>query len=192
MPRFVNFGKNYRNDNISRAYRVAAYYHRDQVRKFDKTPYMHHPVRVAKILSELNVDADTIKAALLHDVLEDTGIGEAEIKNYFGEKILLLVKYVTANAEELARLGKQEYWNKKIKEMPLDALLIKLADRWDNTRDFSTHNISFIKKYLPQGQGLVESALLRDDLTAQHHHLITKIKNNLKRGQEILLRTSTI
>ena len=79
---------------IEKAYKLAYQAHDGQVRKSGE-PYIIHPLCVATILAELELDKETIIAGLLHDVLEDTIMTEQEIKDEFGEEVLLLVDGVT-------------------------------------------------------------------------------------------------
>lgn len=79
---------------ISDAYELAADAHHDQFRKSGE-PYMIHPVAVAEILSELKMDASTIAAALLHDVVEDTPITLIDLERHFGLTVARLVDGVT-------------------------------------------------------------------------------------------------
>ena len=71
---------------IERAYDVAAYWHRGQMRQ-SGDPYITHPLAVATILAELGMDTDTICAALLHDTVEDTPYTLTELRGEFGEDI---------------------------------------------------------------------------------------------------------
>ncbi len=123
---------------IRKAYEYAKLHHGDQCRKSGE-PYMIHPVNVAYILSTLELDDETICAALLHDVVEDTPITHEDIVNEFGEKIAQMVAGVT-------KLGKLRYstieeqqvenYRKMFLAMGKDirVILIKLADRLHNMR----------------------------------------------------------
>ena len=79
---------------IEKAYQIAKKAHEGQVRKSGE-PYIIHPLCVAIILADLELDKETIVAGLLHDVLEDTTMTSDEIKEIFGEEVLLLVDGVT-------------------------------------------------------------------------------------------------
>ena len=68
---------------IEKAYRIAEEAHRNQVRKSGE-PYIIHPLCVAIVLADLELDKETIVAGLLHDVVEDTIMTDAEIKEQFG------------------------------------------------------------------------------------------------------------
>ena len=79
---------------IEKAYEVAREAHKDQKRKSGE-PYIIHPLCVAIILAELELDMESIAAGLLHDVIEDTAISEKELEKTFGSEIVHLVDGVT-------------------------------------------------------------------------------------------------
>ena len=80
---------------VERAYNFADACHNGQKRK-DGTPYISHPVEVAIILADLNMDSYVVCAALLHDVVEDCGISVKEIEDKFNSNIASLVDVVSA------------------------------------------------------------------------------------------------
>ncbi|MCA9645870.1 MAG: HD domain-containing protein, partial [Myxococcales bacterium] len=81
-------------DRIHRAFEVGDEAHVGQTRKSGE-PYITHPLAVATILAEMRLDEETICAAILHDVLEDTEVGRATIAGEFGETVADLVDGVT-------------------------------------------------------------------------------------------------
>ena len=81
-------------DVIEKAYKVAYEAHKDQKRKSGE-PYIIHPICVAIILADLELDIESIAAGLLHDVVEDTSCTYEQIVEMFGEEIALLVDGVT-------------------------------------------------------------------------------------------------
>ncbi|MDR1727809.1 MAG: bifunctional (p)ppGpp synthetase/guanosine-3',5'-bis(diphosphate) 3'-pyrophosphohydrolase [Acidobacteriota bacterium] len=124
---------------IQRGYVVSAKYHKGQVRQSGE-PYLTHPLEVANILAGLKLDAETVTAGLLHDVLEDTLIGADELRRQFGEDIFQLVDGVTKIAQMrlgATRQAKQaETFRKMLLAMVHDirVLFVKLADRLHNMR----------------------------------------------------------
>ena len=125
-------------DLIRKAYVYSAKVHGGQVRKSGE-PYLIHPLAVAHILAELQLDEASIVTGLLHDTVEDTLATVEEIETYFGKDIALLVDGVTKlaqvhfqNSEE--RLA--ENFRKMLVAMAQDirVLLVKLADRLHNMR----------------------------------------------------------
>lgn len=123
---------------LIKAYNYASSAHENQYRKSGEK-YIIHPVEVAKILAELELDVDTIAAGLLHDVIEDTDVTFEEIEREFNRDIALLTDGVT-------KLGKLEYKSKEetqaenMRKMflamgkDIRVVLIKLADRLHNMR----------------------------------------------------------
>ena len=95
---------------ILRAYRVAEAAHRTQKRSTGD-PYITHPLAVAGILASLNLDATTIAAALLHDVVEDTNITLDDLREQFGEEVASLVDAVT-------KLSQREGIKKEFEQAP--------------------------------------------------------------------------
>ena len=123
---------------IAGAYGVAHAAHRGQVRKSGE-PFVYHPLATGAILAALRLDATTIAAALLHDVLEDTGVTKAELAGQFGDEVAEIVDGVTklgnlpsGNLEE----AQAESLRKMIVAMSRDVrvIIIKLADRLHNMR----------------------------------------------------------
>ncbi len=123
---------------IAEAYVYSAEFHRDQTRMSGE-PYINHPVAVAKILAELHLDAATIEAALLHDVVEDTTGTIGQIREKFGDDVAVLV-------DGVSKLDKMEFgsaveaqaesFRKMLIAMAQDlrVILVKLADRTHNMR----------------------------------------------------------
>src|SRR6187397_2184957 len=126
------------HDLIRRAFELAETSHRGQVRRSGEE-FIHHPWGVACICAELHLDEQTIAAALLHDVLEDTDAELDELRAEFGAEIAQLVEGVT----KLTRIqfssreqAEAENYRKMIVAMAQDVrvILIKLADRLHNMR----------------------------------------------------------
>ena len=123
---------------IQRGYVVSAKYHKGQVR-MNGEPYLTHPLEVANILAELKLDAVTVTAGLLHDVLEDTLISPEELRKQFGDEVYQLVDGVTKIAQVYLTSKHQkqaENFRKMLLAMVSDirVLFVKLADRLHNMR----------------------------------------------------------
>jgi GTP diphosphokinase / guanosine-3',5'-bis(diphosphate) 3'-diphosphatase len=124
--------------SIARAHEFAAKAHQGQQRRTGD-PYITHPVAVAEILAGLHLDAGSIKAALLHDVVEDTPSTLAEIESQFGVDVALLVDGVSKidhlRFDSLAE-AQAESFRKMLLAMAKDlrVILVKLADRTHNMR----------------------------------------------------------
>jgi len=122
-----------------RTYNLAKKAHQGQKRK-DGEPYLSHPIAVADILTDLYADEDTLVAALLHDVVEDTTYTIAQIGKIFGKNVLNLVDGVTVLNKALYPFDKKTRKVESLKKFfrlskkDLRVILIKLADRLHNMR----------------------------------------------------------
>jgi guanosine-3',5'-bis(diphosphate) 3'-pyrophosphohydrolase len=125
-------------DTVERAHAFAAAAHAGQLRE-SGDPYLSHCEEVATILSRLKLDSATVAAGLLHDVLEQTGVGPDELRRAFGEEILDLVDGVTKITGlrfESRERRQAENFRKMLLSVVKDVrvILIKLADRLHNMR----------------------------------------------------------
>ena len=123
---------------VKKAYEFAAKKHADQKRRSGE-PYIIHPTQVAYILAQMKMDEETLAAAFLHDVVEDTDTTLQQLKEMFGAKVAMLVDGVT-------KLGKIEYISKEERQIEnyrkmflamaqdIRVVIIKLADRLHNMR----------------------------------------------------------
>ncbi len=124
---------------IRRAYEVARDAHANQLRKSGE-PYIIHPVHVAIILANLELDKESIVAGILHDVVEDTDITLEDISGQFGEEVALLVDGVTKLTQLAWSKDKLEIQAENLRKMflamakDIRVILIKLADRLHNMR----------------------------------------------------------
>ena len=132
---------NYAEESIAmveRAYHVARKAHGVQTRRSGQ-PYIIHPVAVAVILAHMGMDAESLTAAMLHDVAEDTPVTIAEIEEEFGKDVALLVDGVTKLGKIKLRTKEEEQaenLRKMLIAMSQDirVIIIKLADRLHNMR----------------------------------------------------------
>ena len=123
---------------ITKAYNLASKLHRGQLR-YNGDPYITHPIEVARILVEMRMDYQSIIAAMLHDVLEDTTVSKAEISEIFSVKIAELVDGVS-KLKQIKFESKEEAQAENLRKMMLAmakdirVILVKLADRLHNMR----------------------------------------------------------
>lgn len=126
---------------IEKAYDYAVQAHKGQLRLSGEA-FINHPLNVAAILAELELDVLTIAAAILHDVVEDTSVTLEDIRSIFGDEISLLVDGVT-KLSRIEYTSKEEQQVENLRKMflamskDIRVLIIKLADRLHNMRTLS-------------------------------------------------------
>jgi guanosine-3',5'-bis(diphosphate) 3'-pyrophosphohydrolase len=125
-------------ERVREAYDFGAERHQGQ-KRVSGEPYITHPVAVADILADLKLDADTLVAAILHDVIEDTPTAKAEIATIFGQVVAELVDGVS-KLDQIQFKNRQEAQAESFRKMLLAmvrdirVIMVKLADRMHNMR----------------------------------------------------------
>ena len=163
-------------NEIIKVYEFAAKMHKEQFRKSGE-PYIIHPINVAIILTTIYADADTIKAALLHDVLEDTECTSEQMEELFGLEVTKLVQGVTKLSKIHFSTENEyliDYYKKIIVGISEDVrvIIIKLADRLHNMRTLWA---------LPEAKQKIKAKESLEILAPIAHHLgIHKIKSELE------------
>ena len=167
---------------IEKAYNVAKEAHKDQVRKSGE-PYIIHPLNVAIILAELELDKETIVAGLLHDVVEDTIMTEEELEREFGPDVGLLVDGVTKlekiplSSEGSKSDEKLEMQAENLRKMflamakDIRVIMIKLADR--------LHNMRTLKYKSPESQQRIAKETLEIYCPIAQRLGISRLKTEL-------------
>lgn len=136
-----NHNMSYDLDKIKRAYEFAAEHHAGQFRVSGE-PYITHPVAVAEIVASLELDTDSICAALLHDTVEDCDVSVEAIKKEFGPEVALLVDGLT-KLVHIPFEDKEEQQMENLRKMfmamskDVRVIFIKLCDRLHNMRTLS-------------------------------------------------------
>lgn len=129
-------------DMIRRAFELARDAHQEQ-RRVSGEPYVYHPLAVAQILAEVQMDQETLVAALLHDTLEDTDVSREQVSKEFSEPIAELVEGVT-KLTQIPYSSKEEQQIESLRKMflamakDIRVIFIKLADRLHNMRTLSS------------------------------------------------------
>ena len=165
---------------VESAYNFAKKAHQGQLRKSGK-PYLEHPIQTALILTELQLDANSIAAALLHDVPENCGVSIAEIEAIFGAEVAKLVdgttklsKFSLSGQDVAPREPQMENLRKMLVAMAEDlrVVFIKLADRLHNMR--TLHALS------PEKQRLIARETLEIYAPLSHRLGIWELKWQLE------------
>jgi len=163
-------------DEVYRAYRLAAFSHRHQRRRSGE-PYIYHPLAVARLVAELNMDHRSIMAAVLHDVLEDTETTREEMAAEFGEEVTVLVDGLSklTNLSAKSKVEAQaDNFRKMLLAMVDDirVIVIKLADR--------LHNMRTLGSMPPHKRRRIARETLEVFAPIAHRLGITQIKNELE------------
>lgn len=161
---------------VEKAFHFALEYHDGQLRKSGE-PFVEHPIAVAATLAELELDADTISAALLHDAVEDTPLTLAEVSAEFNNQVAEIIDGVT-KLDRFRFTTREEAQAENIRKMLISmardvrVILIKLADR--------LHNMKTIAPLAPEKQMLIAEETLEIYAPLAHRFGIFQIKWKLE------------
>jgi len=176
VERIRQYNPEFDENLVKKAYEHAKTAHSGQIRESGE-PYINHPLEVAYILSEMEMDTATIAAALLHDTVEDTTTTLSKITELFGEEVSMLVDGIT-KLSKITFSSKEEQQAENVKKMliamakDIRVIVIKLADRLHNMRTL---------RYKSQGKQLEKAQETMDIYAPLAHRLgIHKIKWELE------------
>lgn len=138
----------------ARSFCIAAHSAVKQTRKYTGEPYWHHPMEVAALVREHAPEApdEVITAAMLHDVVDDTGVRLELIQREFGALVAELVDALSdsSTAADGNRRARKAIERAKIAKAPAWAKTIRLADLYSNVPTIAEHDPQFAKTYLPE------------------------------------------
>jgi (p)ppGpp synthase/HD superfamily hydrolase len=142
--------------------------HGSQLRKYTGERYIVHPVRVMKMVSEYSKDICMHAAALLHDVLEDTAVTEAEIntalekvfsKEDVAQTLKLVIEltdvFVKEKYPKIKRRARKEKEAQRLSQVSADAQTIKYADIMDNVKDIFNEDTGFARVYISEAKKML-------------------------------------
>lgn len=171
-------------EKILRATTFAIRAHGDQRRKYSGEPYVVHLLDVAQLVAGVSADADDICAALLHDSLEDTGVGRDTLLAEFGATVCLLVEHLTdrylPGPDSPNRATRKALEAERLGRTPARVQTIKTADIISNTRDIALQERGFARTYL------AENARLLDRLQLAHPQLREQALAAIAQGRSLL------
>ncbi len=176
VEKVAQYNKNADLDRVRRAFDMCVEAHGSQKRNSGE-PYYIHPLEVAYILADMELDPDTVIAGLLHDVIEDTPYGYEKVSNEFGEEVAYLVEGVT-KLDKINFTSKEEQQIETLRKMffamakDIRVILVKLADRLHNMRTL---------KYMTEAKQREKSRETLEVYAPLAHRLgISKIKSELE------------
>ena len=118
-----------------KALKVAVRAHREQVRKHDNTPYVYHPIMVARLVEQAGFPEVAVAAALVHDVLEDTPVSEEQLRAELGDSVVSIVAAVSEDKALVWEERKEKYVSEVVAAGEL-VWAVSVADKIHNAKDF--------------------------------------------------------
>ena len=159
--------------------------HVGQYRKFAGEAYVEHPKRVAEIVRKFKSSSrldSLIKAALLHDTIEDTNTTAHDLQMMYGGLVASLVKELTSDKAGIEKMGKADYLAHKMETMSSWALVIKLADRLDNVSDLKVASKKFGDKYSRETRVILNSLRKKRKLSGTQLEIVKAIYKKVRQA----------
>ena len=167
---------------VATAFQYARGAHKDQVRKYTGLPYISHPLSVYRLLREFGIhDMESLCAALLHDVVEDTSVSNEDINNTFGPNIARIVAELTdvSKPEDGNRAWRKAMDRHHISKGGWQAHMIKSADMIDNSRSIIEHDRNFVPTYMREKRALLQ-------VLSKDHTALRRLASDMVRMYEAL------
>jgi guanosine-3',5'-bis(diphosphate) 3'-pyrophosphohydrolase len=166
------------NETVNTLFKVREFAdqaHGSQTRKYTGEKYITHPVRVMELVREYNPSLPVLSAALLHDVLEDTMVGQRELGNFLKTvmddaqalRTLVLVEeltdvYIKNDYPQLNRRSRRAREAERLSSVSMEAQTVKYADIIDNVLDIVHHETDFALVYLREAKQILDKMTLGD------------------------------
>jgi len=160
------------SQKINDAFVLAADYHRDKLRKGENHPYIIHPFEVFIACYDMGCEEDTLIAAILHDVIEDTPCSEEEIQSKFGNNVLKIVMGNTETDKSQSWDTRKQHTIDTLAQRNQEELKMFLADKYVNLK-------SFINAYDIKGDRAWEAFRAGKDKQKWYHEEIYKTLDKL-------------
>jgi len=160
------------SERINKAFVMAADFHRNQLRKGENHPYIIHPFEVFLVCYDLNCEEDTLVAALLHDVVEDTDCTEDDVRNEFGSNVLKIVISNTETDKSLSWKERKQHTLDTLDGRTQEELKMFLADKYVNLN-------SFINAYNLKGEKMWEAFHAGKEQQKWYHNELYRKLNDL-------------
>ena len=175
---------------VEKALRIAAVAHKEQLRKSDQSPYIVHPIMVARILAEHGFDDTVQAAALVHDVIEDTAVTEDQLRAELGDEIVDIVVAVSED-KNLEWEARKEAYIEAVVNASEAVKAVSVTDKIHNAQSLIHHHslvgeAAWCVYSRPREQKLWFEQTLHDRLKeVWQHPLLGEYSNLVKKLQEL-------
>ena len=169
----------------SKAIVHAVHAHHGQYRHYSKQQYVHHVIRVSEYITKHFDHRDDYQAlrviALLHDVLEDTWMNEADLRDHYDDTVVNGVKAITHD-KSLPSDERHRQYKEQLRRGPDTAKIVKLADIYDNTHDVMPDEERY-QVYLEDSKDLLQALEVDDDVFQENkQNLLSTLRARMIKG----------